>query len=111
GDAQDVLILGSPASLISGDNVLAVEVHQVNLISSDMTMGLKVSKLSSTPPIIVQISYSGGNVTVTWSGGTSAGTLRSATSITTPRPWPVVTGATSPYTTTASGPQKFYEVS
>jgi len=72
---------------------------------------LKVLQLSSTPPVTVRISYSGGNVTISWSGGTSAGTLRSSTSITAPQPWPVVTGAVSPFTTSASGPRKFYEVS
>ena len=74
-------------------------------------MGFKVLQLSSTPPVTVSISYSGGNVTITWSGGTSAGTLRSSTSITAPQPWAVVPSAVSPFTTPASGPVKFYTVS
>jgi hypothetical protein len=99
-------------SLQSGNNVLAAEVHQVNAGSSDITWGCRVSSLGSTPPLTVSISHDsiGGTVTVSWSGG-SPGTLRSTTSITTPRPWPVVTGAVSPYTTTSTGPQRFYEVS
>jgi hypothetical protein len=107
-DPQDAILLGAPASLISGDNVLAVELHQVNLTSSDLTMGLKVSQLTSVPPLLLRIVNNGdGTVTITWPGG---GALHSTTSITTPRPWPVVTGATSPHTTSHSGTQRFYEI-
>jgi hypothetical protein len=98
--------------LASGDNLLAAELKQNGANSSDYTFGLRVNQLVSTPPLTVSISYDGaGHVTVSWSGGTSAGTLRSTTNITTARPWPVVNGAVSPYTTTSTGPQRFYEVS
>jgi hypothetical protein len=111
-DPQDVILLGAGAhpSLVSGDNTLAVELHQANLTSSDLTMGLRVSQLTTEPPVILSIvRNANGTVTITWPGG---GTLRSTTSITTARPWPAVTGSpVSPYTTTPTGPQRFYEVS
>jgi hypothetical protein len=114
GDAAEAVLDVPAPSLVSGDNVMAVEVHEVNLTSSDITMGLQLNQLTSTPALTVTITQDtvGGTVTVSWSGGTSAGTLRSTTSITTPRPWPVVAGSpVSPYTTTPTGPQRFYEVS
>ncbi len=101
------------SGLISGDNLLAAELHTIGNNSSDRTFGLKIEELVSSPPLIVTISYDaiGATVTVSWSGGSSAGTLRSTTNITTARPWPAVQGAVSPYSTANTGPQRFYEVS
>ncbi len=53
----------------------------------------------------LSISLSGGMITITWSGG---GTLQEADSVT--GPWTDVTGASSPYTTAADAPHKFYRV-
>jgi hypothetical protein len=96
--------------LVSGDNTLAAELHNVNATSSDLMFGLKIFELATTPPIVLAITQDsiGGTVTISWNGG---GTLRSTTSITTPRPWPAVAGATSPYTIPNTGTQVFYEVS
>lgn len=113
GEAIAVTTTLPGVPLLSGDNLLAAELKQNGANSSDFTFGLRVNQLVSTPPLSVSISYDGaGHVTVTWGGGTSAGTLRSTTSITTARPWPAVAGSpASPYTTTSTGPQRFYEVS
>ena len=60
-----------PTGLVAGDNVLAVEVHQVNATSSDIVWGLALSALIATPntaPLILtqpvsQVAAIGTNVT------------------------------------------------
>ena len=97
--------------LVNGNNVIAVEVHQVNYGSSDITMGLRVTALQTTPPIVqpvLTIEMIGTDVKVTWSGG---GTLICSDDISLPRAsWTVVGAATSPYVTPATAAKKFYEV-
>ena len=112
-DREDFTFLVSPTTLHSGDNLIAVDVHQVNLTSSDMTMGLELRAHTLEPsstPVHLTVSYNGANVTVTWAGG---GTLQSATTLANPSSstvWTTIVGATSPYTAAATGPQKFYRV-
>ena len=72
------------SNLMAGDNVLAVEVHQVNLTSSDITFGSEVSVLQNTAPSSLTISQSGGMVTLMWSG--PAGSMLEAASAVT-GPW------------------------
>lgn len=117
GDPQDEITLSNPPSLVSGDNVLAVELHEVNITSSDQTMGLRVSKLVSDPPITqptLTITYNAtlNEVTIT---STAAGTLWSSTNIETPRAsWTNegAIGAGGPgRTLTATGARKFFFVS
>jgi hypothetical protein len=56
-------------------------------------------------PPTVSLTVSGANLQVSW----DSGTLLQATSVA--GPWTPVTGATSPYTVTASGPQMFFRAS
>ena len=110
-DREDVSLFLVPASLRSGDNVIAVDVHQANITSSDMTMGLTVQARTLVPLATaarLTITESGGNVTVTWAGG---GTLQSSMDISNPANWTNVGGSpTSPYTTAHSAAAKFYRV-
>ncbi len=110
-DREDVSRFYLPALLRSGDNVIAVDVHQANLTSSDMTMGLTVNALTLVQlatPARLRIVEVGANITITWTGG---GTLQSSTDISSPANWAnVVPAATSPYTTSAAGAKKFYRV-
>ena len=70
GDAQDTARFIFPASLRNGDNVLAVAVHQQNLTSSDLTMGLRLVALTRTPLTTagprMTITREGANVRIKW---------------------------------------------
>ena len=109
-DAPETNLLTSPL-LVNGANTLAVEVHQSGLTSSDLTFALDFDVYTTSPVVngpTMTITQSGGNVTVTWSGG---GTLQSSTNISNPANWMNEGGSpTSPYTTTHSGAAKFYRV-
>jgi hypothetical protein len=100
-----VVIPGS--ALVSGDNVLAVEVHQSGGSSSDMAFGaeLLVSTVPAKPPAakFTAASRAGANINLAWSG---TGTLQSATAVT--GPWIDVANATSPFSEAVAGTAKFY---
>jgi hypothetical protein len=70
GDAQDITQFVFPSSLRNGDNVLAVALHQQNLTSSDLTMGLRVVALTRTPLTTagprMTITLEGANVRIKW---------------------------------------------
>jgi hypothetical protein len=87
GDANfDPDLAISNSSLVSGDNVLAVEVKQVNATSSDITFGLD---LIADPELTIA-AVSASQVRVSWAGG---GTLQSSTDLKT---WTDVAGAAPP---------------
>ena len=80
----------------------------MNLISADLTMGLRVQSLYSLPvePIRLTITRHGATVTISWNGG---GTLISSDSLSEPIPnWIGLPNATSPLTLTASEAKRFY---
>jgi hypothetical protein len=59
--------------LVSGDNVLAAEVHQVNMTSSDVTFGLEllaiipvVTPIAGAPELEVSYNSGTGQITLTW---------------------------------------------
>jgi hypothetical protein len=58
---------------------------------------------AAPPPVTINFSVSGGNLTLTW----SQGTLLEATNVS--GPW-VTNGAASPYTVAPTGPQRFFRV-
>jgi hypothetical protein len=85
GDATfEAPVYACVTNLMAGDNVLAVEVHQQSLTSSDITFGAEVAVLLTTPPASLTISRSGGMVHLTWSG--RAGSVLEAASAVT-GPW------------------------
>ena len=111
-DAQDALLAFSPA-LVVGDNVLAVEAHQVNLTSSDLTMGLSVDVVKSTGiqfnPTL-SITEAGGSVTVTW--GPAQGQLQYKDNLE-DASWTLVTPAPAaggPYVVPVSQAHRFYSI-
>jgi hypothetical protein len=68
-DAQDVGQFVFPPSLRSGDNVLAVALHQQALTSSDLTMGLRLVALTRTALVVrptMTIAREGANVRIRW---------------------------------------------
>lgn len=96
------------STLVKGENVLAVEVHQTDIGSSDAVMGVELyvaaaAQQAAPSESTLGISRSGAQVTITWNGGK----LQNADAVT--GPWTDVANATSPTTVTAAG-TKFYRV-
>jgi exopolysaccharide biosynthesis protein len=93
----------------AGDNVLAVEVHNYNPRSPDITFG---TSLAATVPIpkdnpTLHIAYSDGQITIAWQG--TGFRLQQSASVT--GGWSNVPGSiASPYTTTASGQAQFFRL-
>ena len=110
-DPQDTAEFVFPASLRSGDNLLAVMLIQANSTSSDLTMGLRIVALTQTTGpggARLSFTYNGSNLTITWNP--AGGTLQSSVDLKT---WQDVTGAASPYTVTnvkTAGAHKFFRV-
>jgi hypothetical protein len=112
-DAVTQLDLDAP-SLIAGENVLAVELHQGNLedpfVNRDSTFALKLfGVLPSQPAPRLMVRQAGGNLTVSWTP--ASGILESADDPS--GPWSAVLEAHPPgeYVTPAGETKKFYRVS
>ncbi|MBN9693584.1 MAG: phosphodiester glycosidase family protein [Verrucomicrobia bacterium] len=73
GDAvcrDEFVITNLGTHLVPGDNVLAVEVHNYNVRSADMTFGVDVWEARSVSiPALLAISDSTGATTLTWTRG------------------------------------------
>lgn len=97
------------ASLVAGDNVLAVEVHQSGTGSSDTVFGAELFALIGAAPALpvkfTGASRSAGNIVLEWTG---TGTLQSADGVT--GPWADVANAKSPFSAAISGGGKFYRL-
>jgi hypothetical protein len=100
---------GVAANLLAGDNVLAVEVHNYNVGSPDITFGLAANY---TVPYVLQpklnLTYANGLVTLSWSQGGS--TLQQAESPA--GPWGDVPGpvVSSPFTTNVANAARFFRL-
>ncbi len=96
-------------NLVAGDNVLAVEVHNYNARSPDITFGVE---LSVTEPVVIsptlQIAAAPESFTLTWNR--SGFTLQTATAPA--GPWTDVPGpvVTSPYSAAATGTAQFFRL-
>jgi hypothetical protein len=109
--AEDVLLTTS--ALVSGDNLLAIELHQNSTASSDGVLSVQlvadIETFGTTPTgPRLGISRGNGTVTITWPGG---GTLQRSTDIGSPANWQPLPGATSPFqTNTTSTARQFFRV-
>lgn len=110
-DCRDEWWVGGDVSryLVPGDNVLAVEVHNYNRRSADITFGLEVSEARSLiiPPILA-ITGQDGVTSLQWSRGGFV--LQSAESPDGPwfdMPGPVLVG---PYRVEGSAPSRYYRL-
>jgi hypothetical protein len=95
--------------LVSGDNVMAVEVHNYNIISPDITFGtaLAFTEPYTLPPQL-SIAPGKGAATLSWTRG--GFTLQQASALR--GPWTDVPGPifSSPFTATNSGSQVFFRL-
>jgi len=94
------------ANLVVGDNVIAVEVKQSSITSSDATMGLRLIGFYTTvaPRLTIDPPDAFGDTTLTW----GSGILQSSPNIT--GPWTDVSLASSPYSTGTTPGRKFYRL-
>ncbi|MBI2946315.1 MAG: phosphodiester glycosidase family protein [Verrucomicrobia bacterium] len=95
-------------NLVLGDNVLAVEVHNYNLRSADITFGVSMSRIE---PIArgarLAIARSAGTIALSWDG--SGLVLQSADAI--EGPWAdVATNPGSPFTVQPAASNRFYRL-
>jgi hypothetical protein len=104
----DVIIGGMQPDLdklvVAGDDATTSAMFDDFYLSSGFNSTVPIAAGQNTGPLpALVISQAGGQIQVTWSGGT----LQSATSVT--GPWSPVTGAaSSPYSFTPSGTQQFF---
>lgn len=102
----------SAASLVSGDNVIAAEVHQTGPTSSDSVFGLELQLvLSEGPPTPTQsqfttVTRNGANISLNWTGG---GTLEHSDRLV-GGTWIPVAGANGTYTASIEGAMRFFRV-
>ena len=97
------------AYLVAGDNVLAVEVHNYNALSPDITFGTALAATEPyTPHPELSITMAGATATVTWSQ--TGFTLQQAEAPT--GPWANVPGpvVTSPFNVTVSGLARYFRL-
>ena len=115
GEFRDIILLFSNTNLIhTGDNVIAVELHQQNLTSSDLTMGLEINVITAEalagPPVEPEmfINNNAGVITITWDP--PIGTLQRSLDISSPANWVTIPGASSPFITNAPPAIQFFRV-
>lgn len=111
-DVPDIFRLSGEAltNLVSGDNVFAVEVHQVNAGSSDVVFGSTVSLVRAlASETTLRISQSNGVICVSWPG---TGLTLQQTNVVSAGPWPDVPGpvTASPYCLTNPGSTTFFRL-
>src|SRR5205085_11556562 len=107
---EATLVVSNLTGLVQGNNLIAVEVHQDSIASSDIDFGLQleaqVTNFSGGGPLL-QTSRNGNQVTITWPGG---GTLQKSTDIGNPANWQNIPGAASPFVTNGPPAVQFFRV-
>ncbi|MFM1769345.1 MAG: hypothetical protein RJA22_1874 [Verrucomicrobiota bacterium] len=96
----------SPATLVTGTNIMAVEVHQSDAASSDMSFNLLFVGLGNPPPPSLLAAQFASDLVLYW--GDSSFQLQTANSLA--GPWQTVPGAVSPFSTVPNAPQRFYRL-
>lgn len=83
----------SPARLVNGTNVFAVEVHQAATNSSDLSFDLELIGLRPVLPPAVSIRRAGTNAVLSWSAFTDGFRLQSTTALAPGNTWSNVTNS------------------
>jgi len=68
----------NPALLSAGNNVLAVEVHQANATSSDISFDAELLGMRPPPPVALKILRSGNQVVIGWPASAYAYSLQAS---------------------------------
>ena len=106
GDPRDRLLLPQPQALQSGDNLLALSLHQATLTSRDLTMGYQVYAIEPTSVARVSVTVSGGHPVISWTP--AGGQLEFKDNLADPT-WAQLS-TTNPFTDTSGQPHRFYRV-
>ena len=103
--------------LVSGDNVLAAEVHQVNMTSSDVTFGIEllgvipvISQVSNSPRLNTTFISGSGQLALSWNAPPGF-CLQETMALTGPTTIWVTSSVVSGVPFSASGSGKFYRLS
>jgi hypothetical protein len=116
GDASNELVYACVDNLVSGDNVLAVELHQSDLGSSDLTFATEVSVYTATPPapearltITRGTGTQSNQINVSWTG---SGILQESSNLSThPNGWSNVSGVVgNSYNTSIGTGNRFFRI-
>jgi hypothetical protein len=113
GDATNEFFHVCVDNLVNGDNVLAVEVHQVALDSSDLTFATQVSLYVATPPPpdtrLTITRGAGTQINISWTG---SGVLQESSNLGThPGGWSNVAGVVgNSFQTTSATGNRFYRL-
>ena len=100
----------SPAPLVAGTNVLSVEIHQANAISSDLTFDLELS--ADLAPPRLSVARSGNSVLLSWPAYATGFRLESTLHLGQAASWTSIStlsGQTS-FLATASGESSFFRL-
>jgi hypothetical protein len=98
--------MGGLTGLNTGNNTIAVSVHQNGFASTDVLFGAEVLAIyGATPPTLTIVNNGNGTVTISWTP--SGGTLQQSTNLST---WTNTANQANPQTITASGAGVFYRV-
>ena len=106
GEPRDHILIGHPPELQSGDNLLAISLHQGNLVSSDLTLGYQVYAIEPSSTVRVNVTVSGGHPVISWSP--AGGRLEFKNNLTDPT-WSIL-GTANPFTDNSGQPHRFYRV-
>jgi hypothetical protein len=108
--AEATLVVSNLTGFVQGNNVIAVEVHQDAIASSDIDWGMqleaRVTTFAPAGPRLVP-SLNGNTLTITWNGG---GVFQRSSDIGSPGNWVTIPGATSPFVTNTTGGPLFFRV-
>ena len=107
---EAILTVSNITGFVQGPNVIAVEVHQDAIASSDIDFGMQLEAVVTTfvpaGPTITP-GLNGSVLTLTWPGG---GTLQRSSDVGNTNNWVNIPGAASPFVTNAVGAPKFFRV-
>jgi len=105
--AEGVTVTDSGLSgLVTGNNIIAVEVHQNTFSSSDIVFGAEVLAVyGATKPTLTIVNNGNGTVTISWTP--SGGTLQQSTDLTT---WASAPSQANPQNVSSTTGARFYRV-
>jgi hypothetical protein len=98
--------------LVAGNNTLDILVNNAGEAPSPAGLRVNLRGLldidTTSPTAVLQVGITGNTLSISWSPATPGQTLQWAPSVT--GPWTDITGATNPYTSPASEPQRYYRI-
>jgi hypothetical protein len=107
---EATLVVSNLTGFVQGNNVIAVEVHQDAMTSTDIDWGMqleaRVTTFGPSGPRLVP-SLNGNSLTISWNGG---GTFQRSSNISSPANWVTIPGAASPFVTNTTGGPLFFRV-